>query len=115
MGLAHVNRVTTMGQLTPSIAHEVNQPIAGIATSGEAALRWLAKDAPDLEAARQSIERVIRDAGRAGSVIARIRDVIKKAPRRNDRFNINEAIGEVIELTRGEAVKAGASLQTQPP
>jgi PAS domain S-box-containing protein len=113
MELAHVNRVTTMGQLTASIAHEVNQPIAGIAASGQAALRWLAKDAPDLEAARQSIERVIRDASRAGSVIARVRDVIKKAPRRNDRFNINEAIGEVIELTRGEALKDGVSLQTQ--
>jgi PAS domain S-box-containing protein len=113
MELAHVNRVTTMGQLTASIAHEVNQPIAGIAASGQAALRWLAKDAPDLEAVRQSIERVIRDAGRAGSVIARIRDVIKKAPRRNDRFNINEAVGEVIELTRGEALKDGVSLQTQ--
>jgi PAS domain S-box-containing protein len=113
MELAHVNRVTTMGQLTASIAHEVNQPLAGIMTSGHAALNWLAKDAPDLEAVRQSIERVIRDASRAGSVIGRIRDVIKKAPRRNDRFNINEAIGEVIELTRGEAVKDGVSLRTQ--
>jgi PAS domain S-box-containing protein len=113
MELAHVNRVTTMGQLTASIAHEVNQPIAGIMTSGQAALNWLAKETPDVEAARQSIERLIRDAGRAGSVIDRIRDLIKKAPRRSDRFNITEAIGEVIELTRGEAVKDGVSLQTQ--
>src|SRR5258706_523193 len=113
MELAHVNRVTTMGQLTASIAHEVNQPIAGIMTSGQAALNWLAKEAPDLAAARQSIERLIRDASRAGSVIDRIRALIKKMPRRNDSFNINEAIGEVIELTRGEAIKDGVSLQTQ--
>jgi PAS domain S-box-containing protein len=113
MELAHVNRVTTMGQLTASIAHEVNQPLAGIMTSGHAALNWLAREAPDLGAARQSIERVIRDASRAGSVIDRIRALIKKAPQQSDSFNINEAISEVIELTRGEAVKDGVSLQTQ--
>jgi PAS domain S-box-containing protein len=113
MELAHANRITTMGQLTASIAHEFNQPLAGVVTSGHAALRWLAGGTPDLEAARCSIERVIRDASRAGSIIGRIRDLIRKAPPRTDSVDINEAIREVIELTRSEAVKNGISVQTR--
>jgi C4-dicarboxylate-specific signal transduction histidine kinase len=111
--LAHVNRVATMGQLTASIAHEVSQPIAGIGASGRAALLRLSNERPDLEGARQSIERVIRDANRAGDVIARIRDLIKKAPPRKESFDMNEAIREVIALTRSEAVKNRVSVQTQ--
>jgi PAS domain S-box-containing protein len=113
MELAHANRVATMGQLTASIAHDVNQPIAGVVASGHAALRWLAGATPDLEAARRAIERVIRDGSRAGSVIGRVRDLIKKAPPRKDRLDINEAIREVIELTHGEAVKNGVAVQTE--
>jgi len=113
MELAHANRAATMGQLTASIAHEVNQPIAAVVASGHAALCWLARGTPDLEEARRAIERVIRDAGRAASVIGRVRALIKKAPPRKDRFDINEAIREVTELTRGEAVKNGVSVQTE--
>jgi PAS domain S-box-containing protein len=113
MELAHANRVTTVGQLTASIAHEVNQPIAGAMASGYAALSWLGKETPDLEAARRSIKRVISDANRAGDVIGRIRALMKKAPPRDDSLDINEAIREVIELTRGEAGKNGVLVRTE--
>jgi PAS domain S-box-containing protein len=109
--LAHANRVATMGQLTASIAHEVSQPIGGAAASAHAALNWLTSEPPNLEAARRSIERAIRDTKRAGDVIGRVRDIIKKAPPRRDRFNINEAIREVVELIRSEAVKNGIAVR----
>jgi C4-dicarboxylate-specific signal transduction histidine kinase len=111
--LAHVNRVATMGQLTASIAHEVGQPIAGVLASGRAALHWLDHETPDATAARQSIERMMRDANRAADVIGRIRELIKKAPPRKDSFGLNEAIGEVVVLTRGEAAKNGVTVETQ--
>jgi len=112
MEVAHANRLATMGQLTASIAHEVNQPIAGAATNAEAALRWLGARPPDLEEVRQALGRIVKDTHRAGDVIGRIREIIKKAPSRKDRVDINEAIREMIELTRGEAAKNGASMRT---
>jgi PAS domain S-box-containing protein len=108
MEVAHSNRVATMGQLTASIAHEVNQPIAAAATNAQAALRWLGARPPDLEEVRQALDRIVKDAHRAGDVIGRIRELIKKAPPRKDQVDMNEAIREVIELTRGEAAKHGA-------
>ena len=78
MELAHANRVATMGQLTASIAHEVKQPIAATATNAEAALRWLGARPPNLEEARQALDRIVNDAMRAGDIIGRIRDLIKK-------------------------------------
>jgi C4-dicarboxylate-specific signal transduction histidine kinase len=110
--LAHANRLATMGQLTASIAHEVNQPIAATVTNAQAGLRWLSGPSPDLEKARHAFARIIKDGKRAGDVITRIRALIKKAPPRKDRLDINEAIREVIALTRGEAVKTGVSVQT---
>jgi PAS domain S-box-containing protein len=95
--LAHANRVTTMGELTGSIAHEVNQPIASAFTNAQAGLRWLATDPPDLDE--------VRHAGRAGEVIGRIRALIKKSAPRQDVLEINGPIREVIELTRNEAMK----------
>jgi PAS domain S-box-containing protein len=112
MEVAHANRVATMGQLTASIAHEVNQPIAAAVTNAQAALRWLAARPPDLDEARQALGNIVKDANRAGDVIGRIRDIVKKAPPRKDRVDINEAIREVIELTRGEAAKQAAAVQT---
>src|SRR6266404_5507114 len=112
MEVAHANRVATMGQLTASIAHEVNQPIAAAVTNAEAGLRWLGARPPDLEEVRQALGHIVKDAKRAGDVIGRIRELIKKAPLRKDQVDMNEAIREVIELTRGEAVKNGASVQT---
>src|SRR6267378_5821001 len=111
--LAHANRVTTMGQLTASIAHEINQPICAMVTNAEAALRWLGRRPPDLEEVRQTLGRIISDGGRAGDVIGRIRALIKKAPPRKEGLEINEAILEVIALTRGEVVQSGVSGRTQ--
>jgi C4-dicarboxylate-specific signal transduction histidine kinase len=113
MELAHANRVATMGQLTASIAHEVNQPIAAMVTSAQAARRWLNRQPPHLEEAQQALARIIKDGNRAGDVIGRIRELIKKAPARKDWVDLNEAIREVIELTRREAVKTGVPVQAR--
>ena len=111
--LAHVNRVATMGQLAASIAHEVNQPITGMVTNADAALRWLGGQPPNLEKVRYSIDEIIKDGKRAGDVIGRIRALIKKVPPRKDGLEINEAILEVVALAHGEVVKNSVSLQTQ--
>jgi PAS domain S-box-containing protein len=111
MELAHANRVATMGQLTASIAHEVNQPIAAMVTSAQAARRWLDRQPPHLEEARLALARIVKDGTRAGDVIARIRTLVKKEPPRLGWVDINEAIREVVELTGGEAVKSGVSVE----
>jgi C4-dicarboxylate-specific signal transduction histidine kinase len=111
--LAHVNRLTTMGQLTASIAHEVNQPIAASVSNAQAALRWLNRQPPDLDEVREALACIAEDGKRAGEVIAGIRELMRKAPPRKDRVEINGAIREVIELTRSEAVKNGVSVQTE--
>jgi PAS domain S-box-containing protein len=110
--LAHANRVATMGQLTASIAHEVKQPIGAAAAYAEAALRFLARRPPELEKVREALEGIVATSHRTGDVIDGIRTLVKKAPPRSERLDINEAILEVIELTRGEAVKDGVSVQT---
>jgi PAS domain S-box-containing protein len=109
--VAHVNRVTTMGQLTASIAHEVNQPIAAAVTSAGAGLRWLAAQPPDLEEVRDAFDRIIKAGNQAGEIIGRIRALIKKVPPRHDRLDINEGILDVIELTRSQLLEKGVSLQ----
>ncbi|MBB5502204.1 ATP-binding sensor histidine kinase [Paraburkholderia sp. MM5384-R2] len=111
--MAHANRVATMGQLTASIAHEVNQPIAATVTNAQAALRWLKAQPPDIDEAVQVLSRIVKDANRAGEVLGRIRELIRKAPPRKEPVDINEAIREVIEFTRGEAAKSGASVKSQ--
>ena len=113
MELAHANRVATMGQLSASIAHEVNQPLAAAVTHAQAALRWLGARPPDLEEARRAVGRIVKEGDRASDVIGRIRALVKKAPPRKDDFEINEAIREVIALTRGEVVKNSVSVETQ--
>jgi PAS domain S-box-containing protein len=111
--LAHASRVATMGQLTASIAHEVKQPITASVTAAHAALQWLDRQTPDLEEVRQALACIIDNGNRAGEVINRIRDFVTKAPPRKDRLEINGAIRQVIELTRGEAIKNGVSVQMQ--
>ena len=113
MELAHANRLATMGQLTASITHEVKQPIATTATNAAAALRWLGAQPPNLEEARQALGRIVETSHRAGDVVEQIRALIKKAPPRKDRLDINDAIREVVELTRGEAVRTGVSVQAR--
>jgi PAS domain S-box-containing protein len=111
--LAHVNRVTTIGQMAASIAHEVNQPIAATVTNAQAALHWLGAQPPDLEETRRALSRIVKDGTRAGDVIGRIRALVKKVPPRRDQLDINESIREVVALTRSELLRNGVSLQTQ--
>jgi PAS domain S-box-containing protein len=111
--LAHANRVTTMGQLTASIAHEVNQPIAAIVANAEAGLNWLEAQPPNLERVRQTFGWITSDGMRAGDIIGRIRALIRNAPPQKENLEINQAVLEVIALTRSEAFKNGVSVRTQ--
>jgi C4-dicarboxylate-specific signal transduction histidine kinase len=111
--LAHVNRVTTMGQLAASISHEVMQPITAGITNAQAALHWLEAQPPNVKEARQALGHAVNDGNRATDVISRIRALIKKAPPRTEAFETNEVILEVIGLTHGEMVKNNVSVQTQ--
>jgi PAS domain S-box-containing protein len=110
--LAHVNRVDTVGQLAASIAHEVAQPIAATVTNAEAGLRWLSSPTLGVEQARRVFRRIVNDGNRAGDVLGRVRELMKKSPPCQEWVDINKAIREVIEITRGEAWKHGASIQT---
>ncbi|HEY1942297.1 MAG TPA: AAA family ATPase [Roseiarcus sp.] len=113
MQLAHANRVATMGQLTASIAHEVNQPIGATIINAQSGLRWLSAEPSNLDEARQAFSRIMRDGERAGAVVGRIRDLVKKATPRDERVEIDAAIREVIELLRSEATKSGVTVQTE--
>jgi signal transduction histidine kinase len=113
MDLAHATRVATIGQLTASIAHELKQPISAIAIGGETSLRWLARQPPEIEEAKQSVETIIKDANRANDVIGRIHGLITKNPACKELLDINAAILEVTALTRSEAVKNGVAVRTQ--
>jgi PAS domain S-box-containing protein len=111
--LAHVNRVTTMGQLAASISHELMQPIGAGITNAQVALRLLDSQPPGLEEARQALGSVVSDGNRASEILSRIRALFKKGPLRKDSLEINKVILEVITLTHGEAVKNGVAVQTQ--
>jgi PAS domain S-box-containing protein len=111
--LTHVSRVTTLGELTASIAHEVNQPLAGLVSSGNACLRWLDNEPPDIKTARQSIDRIIRDANRASQVVVRIRDLAKNTPPQKALLNVNEAVEEIVALTRREVMENKIFLRTE--
>ena len=111
--LTHVTRVTTLGEMTASIAHEINQPLAAVVNNASACLRWLAGQVPNLEEARQSAALIIADGHRTGEIISRIRALAKKAPPQKDWVNINETILEVIALARSEVQGNRVSLQTQ--
>jgi C4-dicarboxylate-specific signal transduction histidine kinase len=111
--LTHLTRVTTLGELVASIAHEVNQPIAAALTNAEAALRFLRFDPPELDEVREALEWIVRDVTRAGAVVQRVRNLVKKAPLPDDRVDINAVIQEIIELTRSEAMKNGVLMRTE--
>ena len=113
MELAHASRVVTMGQFTASIAHEVNQPIAAALTNAETALRWLARQPPNLEKAKQSIDRIISDGKRAADIVSRICDFSKKAPVRKESLEINEAILEIMRLTDAAMSENGVLVKMQ--
>src|SRR5208282_5434491 len=111
--LAHVSRVTTMGELSASLAHEVNQPLAGIVTNANASLRWLGGELPNLNEARDAIRRIIRDGNRAGDVILRMRALFKKARTAKEPLDINDAIEEVVLLTQSEARRNKVALRME--
>jgi signal transduction histidine kinase len=110
--LAHVGRVMTLDQLTASIAHEVKQPIATARNNARAALNFLDRQPPDLGDVREALGCIVGDADRAGDIIDRIRDHINKAPPRDDSFDLNTAINEVIELAHSAISENGVSVQT---
>ncbi|RXG86653.1 PAS domain S-box protein [Bradyrhizobium zhanjiangense] len=112
MELVHANRVATMGQLSASIAHEVNQPIGATLNNASAALHWLSKEPADLEKARQALNRIFANGNRVSEVVGRMRALFKKAPLRKEEVDINGAILEVIALTRGEVEKNGIVVQS---
>src|SRR5216684_4060012 len=103
--LAHLSRVTTMGELTASLAHEVNQPIAAALTNANTCLRWLTRDVPDLEEAREAALRIVKDATRAGGIISRVRLLYKKSTPQHELVDVNEAIREMIVLLRSEVTR----------
>jgi C4-dicarboxylate-specific signal transduction histidine kinase len=111
--LAHVNRVTTMGELTASLAHEVNQPIAAAVTDANTCLRWLTRDQPDLEEAREAASRTVKDATRAAEIISKIRLIFKKSAPQQQLVDVNEIIREMIVLLRNEASRYSISMRTE--
>jgi C4-dicarboxylate-specific signal transduction histidine kinase len=113
MELAHANRVATMGQLSGSIAHEINQPIAAVIANASAGLRWLGAQQPDLDEVRQALGRVVRDGTRAGEVIGGIRALVKKVPPRREILDINQCVREVIALTQTETQRNAVRLQSR--
>ena len=111
--LAHVSRVTTMGELTASLAHEVNQPITAASTNANTCLRWLASDTPNIEEARAAAVRIVKDAKRAAEIVSRIRLLFKKGTPQRESMDVNEVIREMIVLLGSEAVRYSISVQTE--
>jgi PAS domain S-box-containing protein len=111
--LAHINRVTTMGELTASLAHEVNQPIAAAITDANTCLRWLTRDHPDVGEAREAASRMAKDATRAGEIVSRIRMAFKKGIPEHALVDVNEIIREMIVLLHSEATRYSISVQTE--
>lgn len=110
--LTHANRVTTMGQLTASISHQLKQPIGACATHADAGLRWLQARQPDLDEARQAFQRIGNDARLAIKTMTHIRDLFRHARIENAPLQINDAIEEIVFLTHGEAIKQGVAVRT---
>lgn len=110
--LARVTRALTVSELTASIAHEVNQPLTGVITNGQACLRWLARDEPNLEEARAAVHRIIRDGNRASQVVTRIRALLQKGVTQKSWLDINHVLDDILALAQGELRRAGVSVQT---
>jgi PAS domain S-box-containing protein len=109
---ARVSRVTTMGELTASLAHEVNQPIAAAVTDANTCLRWLMRDQPDLEEARAAASRIVKDATRAAEIVSRVRLLFRKGTPQRELVDVNELIRELIVLLRSEATRYSIALRT---
>src|SRR6266481_2636108 len=113
--LAHVNRVTTMGELTVSLAHEVNQPIAAAITNANTCMRWLAADTPNLEEARAAAMRIVNDGTRAAEIIKRVRLLFKKGSPERELVDLNEVVRDMIVLLRSEATRYSIPVRTDLP
>ena len=111
--LAHINRVSMMGELAASIAHEVNQPLSGIVSNGSACLRWLAGDPPNVEEVREAVGDIVRDGKRAGEVIARIRALTKRTAPPREKLDLNDTVREVLALVGDEAKRNSVTIRTQ--
>jgi C4-dicarboxylate-specific signal transduction histidine kinase len=111
--LAHVSRLTTMGELAASIAHEVNQPLVGVITNASASLRYLDWDTPNLVETKEATRAILRDANRAADVVSRMRSLFKRARPAKQAFNVNEAIEEVVLLTRSEGRRNQVAFQLE--
>jgi PAS domain S-box-containing protein len=110
--LAHVARVTTLGELTAAIAHEINQPLTAILANGQACLRWLSREPPDLEEGRSTVKEIVGSAMRAAEVISRLRDMMKKSPAHRELLNINDEISAVLALVAVEVQRNRVVLRT---
>jgi PAS domain S-box-containing protein len=110
--LARVSRVVAMGELAAAIAHEVNQPLGAVVTNASASLRWLAGQPPNLEEAREAIDRTVREANRASDVIRRIRALLQKGSHQTERLDVNAVIREVLALASNELLRGGVVVQT---
>jgi len=111
--LAHINRATTMGELTASLAHEINQPIAAAVTDAKTCLRWLAREQPDIGEARESAARMVKAVTRASDIISRLRQLFKKGAPQTNLVDVSEVIQEMVVLLRGEASRYSVSIQTE--
>ena len=111
--LAHIARVTTMGELAASIAHEVNQPLAAVVANANASLRWLGASEPSVDEARAAINRIAREGNRAADVIGRIRSLLKKSPPHVGALDMNELVNDVLMLTNHEIRRHSVSLRTE--
>ena len=109
--LAHINRVTTMGELTASFAHELKQPIAATVTNAKTCMLWLKRDQPDLEEACGAASRIVEDGKRAGDIIERLRSLYKKSPPKRELVDVNEIVREMVVLLRGEANRYAVSVR----
>jgi len=110
--LAHINRVTTMGELAASLAHEIKQPIAATVTNANTCLRWLKRDQPDLDEIREAATRIVEDGKRAGDIIDRLRSLYKNSPPQRELVEVNEIVHEMVALLRGEAIRYRVSMRT---
>ena len=111
--IARIARITTMGELAASIAHELNQPLGSIVTSGDACLRWLKATPPNIDEAQQAVEAIIRDATRASNVVVRTRKLLRRGDRLRESLEINDVINEVLGLLEVELRRNGISLRIE--
>jgi PAS domain S-box-containing protein len=111
--LAHTNRVTTMGELTASIAHEIRQPISAASTNAKTCLRWLGREQPNLEQAREAVSRIVQNVTRASDIISRILVLFKKGEQQRESVDVNEVIGEIVSLLRSEARRHAISIHSE--